>query len=148
MPRHAQHPLPYQSTVMNAILVTDKNKLSLPSLFTMASYKRILIKGATVLTIDHSLGNQENCDILIENDIIKSIGPDLPSEYDTEIIDGSECIVTLGFADSHNHLWQQLFRTVATDWSLFEYFSQMTDASLYTVEGIFRQLRRSSQFTQ
>jgi hypothetical protein len=40
-----------------------------PSLFNMASYKRILIKGATVLTIDPSLGNQDNCDILIKNDI-------------------------------------------------------------------------------
>jgi cytosine/adenosine deaminase-related metal-dependent hydrolase len=131
--------LPYQLTAINAILPTNNNNLSLRSPFSMASFKRILIKGATVLTIDPSLGNQENCDILIENDIIKSIGPGLPLEADTEIIDGSECIITPGFVDGHHHMWQQLLRTVATDWSLFEYFSQMRTkyASLYTVEDVY-----------
>lgn len=63
----------------------------------MAPNSKVLIKGATVLTMSASLEIKENCDILVENDQIKSIGSNIDSHGVTEVIDGTDCIVTPGF---------------------------------------------------
>ncbi|KAM0543471.1 hypothetical protein ACHAPJ_012269 [Fusarium lateritium] len=101
----------------------------------------LLIKGASVLTVDPTKGNLENCDILIENDRIVAVGQDLtsPSGGNVTVIEAQGCIVTPGFVDGHHHLWQQLLRGVATDWSLFDYTVNMRSiyGSLYTAEDVY-----------
>ncbi|KAF9768942.1 hypothetical protein IL306_013701 [Fusarium sp. DS 682] len=101
----------------------------------------ILIKGATVLTVDSLNGTLENSDILIKDDRITTLGQNLPepSEGNVTIIDAHGCIVTPGFVDGHHHMWQQLLRGIATDWSLFDYTVNMRTiyGSLYTAEDVY-----------
>jgi cytosine/adenosine deaminase-related metal-dependent hydrolase len=48
-------------------------------------------------------------------------------------------IVLPGFVDTHRHVWQTQLRTVATDWSLFDYFIRMrlVYASFYSAEDAY-----------
>ncbi|KAF4335469.1 5-methylthioadenosine s-adenosylhomocysteine deaminase [Fusarium beomiforme] len=106
-----------------------------------SSSEFILIKGATVLTVDPPDGILENSDILIKNDRIAAIGQNLPKPSDGNgtLIDAQGCIVTPGFVDGHHHMWQQLLRGIATDWSLFDYTVNMRTiyGSLYTAEDVY-----------
>ncbi|KAF5550762.1 5-methylthioadenosine s-adenosylhomocysteine deaminase [Fusarium mexicanum] len=101
----------------------------------------IFIKNATVLTVDPLNGTLANSDILIQDDRIVAIGQasPYPSESNVTVIDGQGCIVTPGFVDGHHHMWQQLLRGVATDWSLFDYTVNMRTiyGSLYTPEDVY-----------
>ncbi|KAI1012069.1 hypothetical protein LB503_004627 [Fusarium chuoi] len=86
-------------------------------------------------------GTLANSDILIQDDRIVAIGQALPnpSESNVTIIDGQGCIVIPDFVDGHHHMWQQLLRGVATDWSLFDYTVNMRTiyGSLYTPEDVY-----------
>lgn len=101
----------------------------------------LLIRGATVLTVDPASGTRENCDILIKHDRIVAIGQSLqePTEGGGTVIDAQGCIVTPGFVDGHHHMWQQFLRGVATDWSLCDYTVNMRSlyGSLYTAEDVY-----------
>ena len=100
----------------------------------------LLIRGASVLTVDPKTGNLENCDILIKNDRIAAIGQNLPDpEGNATVIDARGCIVTPGFVDGHHHMWQQFLRGIAVDWSLFDYMVSMRSifGSLFTAEDVY-----------
>lgn len=65
----------------------------------IASY---IIKNATVVSVDPSIGIVYNCDVLIKDGIIAAVAPgitDVPK--DTAIIDGTDSIVSPGFVDTH-----------------------------------------------
>ena len=79
------------------------------------------IKNATVISMDSNIGVKSNCDILIKDGVIKDVGRNLSSGDATDVIDGTNCIVSPGFVDTHHHLWQQLIRGLTTDWSLADY---------------------------
>lgn len=76
--------------------------------------KQILLKGGTVLTMDPSLGNFRNADVLIEGAKIAKVGPNLPVNG-AEVIDASNMIVMPGFIDTHRHIWEGLLRNVGAD---------------------------------
>lgn len=102
----------------------------------------ILIKGATVISMEASDGNLlYDCDILIENEWIKAIGRDLslPSDRDVVTIDAKNCIITPGFVDGHHHMWQHLLRGITVDWSLFGYACHLRSVygSLYTPDDVY-----------
>lgn len=99
----------------------------------------ILIKDATVITVDEALGTQLHCDILVEDGVIKAVGPGLSTSGVCDVIDGTNCIVSPGFVDTHHHLWQQLLRGVTTDWSLGNYIEHIRNVygSLYTPDDVY-----------
>jgi cytosine/adenosine deaminase-related metal-dependent hydrolase/ribose/xylose/arabinose/galactoside ABC-type transport system permease subunit len=76
--------------------------------------KQTLLKGGTVLTMDPSLGNFRNADVLIEGTKIAKVGPNL-AVNGAEVIDASNMIVMPGFVDSHRHIWEGLLRNVGAD---------------------------------
>lgn len=76
--------------------------------------KRILLKNGCVLTLDKSVGNFKQADVLIEGSKIAGVGPNL-SASDAEVIDASEMIVMPGFIDTHRHLWEGILRNIGTD---------------------------------
>ena len=86
--------------------------------------RRTLIRSAHILTMDPALGDFEAGDILIDGEQIGAVGRSLAVE-NADIIDATGMIAIPGFVDTHRHVWQTQLRTVATDWTLFRYFTQM-----------------------
>ena len=102
----------------------------------------ILIKGATVISMQASCRDvRDNCDILIKNEHIKAVGPDIspPTEGNVVTIDAKNCIITPGFVDGHHHMWQHLLRGITVDWSLFGYCCHLRAVygSLYEPEDVY-----------
>jgi len=82
--------------------------------FRMVPTGRTLIRGGTVLSLDPSVGDFTNADVLIDGGEIVEIGPGLAAA-DAEVIDASGMIVMPGFVDSHRHIWEGLLRNIGTD---------------------------------
>jgi cytosine/adenosine deaminase-related metal-dependent hydrolase len=80
-----------------------------------------IIKDATVVSIDKAIGIVSNCDVLIEDGIIKDVGPDLEYPKNTTVINGTNTIVSPGFIDTHRHTWQTQLRTIGSDYVLSDY---------------------------
>jgi cytosine/adenosine deaminase-related metal-dependent hydrolase len=87
---------------------------------------RILIKGAIVLTQDDELGEQAGADVLVEDDRIAAVGPNLGAA-DAQVIDATGDIVIPGFVDTHRHTWEAAIRTSAPDYTLGAYFGNILD---------------------
>src|SRR5262245_19723975 len=67
--------------------------------------RAILIKGGTVLTLDRSVGDFDQADVLIENGKISAVRPNIDAA-NAEVIDAANTIVMPGFVDTHRHMWQ------------------------------------------
>lgn len=81
---------------------------------------RVLIRNASVITLDPELGDLPRADILVEDGDIVAIGPDL-GVSDAETIDASGQIAIPGFANTHLHTWQHALRGVCADWTVKDY---------------------------
>jgi 5-methylthioadenosine/S-adenosylhomocysteine deaminase len=75
---------------------------------------RTLIKGGIVITMDKSVGNFMQGDVLIEGTKIAAVGQNLDAEG-AEVMDASNMIVMPGFIDTHRHLWEGILRNIGTD---------------------------------
>ncbi|HZO06203.1 MAG TPA: amidohydrolase family protein, partial [Solirubrobacterales bacterium] len=84
------------------------------------SATRVLIKDASVVTLDPDLGDFPRADILVEDGDIVAVGPDLGAS-DAETIDASGQIAIPGFANTHLHTWQHALRGVCCDWTVKDY---------------------------
>lgn len=100
--------------------------------------ERTLIKGAIVLTQDEGLGELPNADVLIEDDRIAAVGPNL-DVADARIIDATGDIVIPGFIDTHRHTWETSIRTCAPDYTLGAYFANILDqfAPKYRADDVY-----------
>jgi cytosine/adenosine deaminase-related metal-dependent hydrolase len=85
---------------------------------------RILIKGATIVTMDETLGDLTSGDLLVEGDRIAAVRPVIDTP-DAEIVDGQGRIVIPGLVNAHMHTWQTALRGYAANWTLPEYFGKM-----------------------
>jgi cytosine/adenosine deaminase-related metal-dependent hydrolase len=105
--------------------------------------ERILIRGGHVISMDTEIGDQPRTDILIENDKIAAIGPDigigLEELADTHIVNAAGRIVIPGFVDTHRHTWEACIRGVAPDATLDDYFVDILDtyAPHYRPEDVY-----------
>ncbi len=99
---------------------------------------RILIRGGIVLTQDAALGELPNADVLIEDDKIAQVGPNIQAA-DAKVIDAKGDIVIPGFVDSHRHTWETSIRTCAPDYTLGAYFGAILDqfAPKYRPEDVY-----------
>jgi 5-methylthioadenosine/S-adenosylhomocysteine deaminase len=68
---------------------------------------KMLIKGGTVLSLDRTVGNLLEADVLIDDGIISEVGSSLRARG-AEVVDAVDTIVMPGFVDAHRHLWQSL----------------------------------------
>ncbi|HSJ27216.1 MAG TPA: amidohydrolase family protein, partial [Acidimicrobiia bacterium] len=82
--------------------------------FQVVPTGRILIKGGTILTMDPAIGDLPVGDIVIEQDRIVAVGPNLEAS-DGEVIDATGMIVVPGFVDTHRHIWEGVLRNIGTD---------------------------------
>ena len=85
---------------------------------------RVLLKGATVITVDPTVGDFDAGDVLIRGKRIEAVGADL-SEASANgaaiVIEMGGMIVMPGLIDGHRHCWQNQFRRVIPDADLHEY---------------------------
>jgi cytosine/adenosine deaminase-related metal-dependent hydrolase len=81
--------------------------------------QKILIKDATIITMDASLGDLHG-DILIEGAMIVALGRDL-LVAGAEVVDARDSIVVPGLINAHLHTWQTCLRGIASNWTLPEY---------------------------
>jgi 5-methylthioadenosine/S-adenosylhomocysteine deaminase len=100
--------------------------------------KRVLLRGGHVLTMDREIGDVYGGDLLIADDRIAAVGPDLDAG-DAEVVDASSCIVIPGFIDSHRHTWETVIRGIAPDVNLAGYFDVVLDqlAPAYRPEDVY-----------
>ncbi|KAF2010175.1 Metallo-dependent hydrolase [Aaosphaeria arxii CBS 175.79] len=100
----------------------------------------ILIRGATTIVVDPANSVLKDCDILIKDDRIATIGEHIAEpDGNVTVIDAHNFIAIPGFVDGHHHMWQQLLRAVATDWTLFDYTVQMRSiyGSIYSPDDVY-----------
>lgn len=83
--------------------------------------RRILISGATILSMDAATGDLPRGDILVEGETIAAIAPCIAAE-EAERVDAAGRICAPGFVNAHMHTWQTGLRSLAADWTLLEYF--------------------------
>jgi cytosine/adenosine deaminase-related metal-dependent hydrolase len=103
-----------------------------------ATGRPILIKNGCVLSLDSSVGDFEQADVLIEGSKISAVRPNLSSP-DAEVIDASDMIVMPGFVDTHRHMWQGILRNVLPDGSLEDYRNlvQRKFGAAYTPDDVY-----------
>lgn len=82
---------------------------------------KYIIKNAWVVSVDSDIGTVPHCDVIIEDQYIRAVGPNLQHSPDHVVIDGTDAIVSPGFVDTHRHTWQTQLRTIATDHVLPDY---------------------------
>lgn len=79
---------------------------------------RLLLRGATVLTMDSSIGNFAIGDLLVEGSKIEAVGADLSDaarDGSALVIDLPGRILIPGFQDTHRHCWQNQLRRLIPD---------------------------------
>lgn len=89
-----------------------------------------LFQGATIITFDTTSSQIQvlsNASLLIEDDRIVQIFNNSASASPTnttEVIDATGKIISPGFVDTHHHLWQTAFKTIASNTTLAEYYQR------------------------
>ncbi|KAF4461847.1 amidohydrolase family [Fusarium albosuccineum] len=108
-----------------------------------------LFKHGTVIGFDAETQTPKplyNTSILVTGDTIAAIfGADeddsIEIPQDTEIVSAENKIISPGFIDTHRHLWQTTYRTIASNITLLEYMARYSPRSrvpdLFTAEEFY-----------
>ena len=91
------------------------------------SGRRKLIAGGWVLSMDPTIGDLRQGDVLVEDSRIVAIAPSIEAA-DTERIAARGMIVLPGFVDTHRHTWQTCVRHRYADIDPQIYFAEMLGA--------------------
>lgn len=99
---------------------------------------KTIIKNGYVVSMDPKIGEVKNCDVIVEDGKILQIGVGLEVDG-AKVIDANNCIVLPGFVDVHRHNWQTQLRSVASDWTLFDYLTKIrsTYSAFYSEEDAY-----------
>src|SRR5262249_55894166 len=76
--------------------------------------RRILLKGGVVLTLDRSIGDFAQADVLIEDGKIREVRPNIAAD-DAAVVEAANRIVIPGFIDTHHHFYQGILRNILTN---------------------------------
>ena len=87
-----------------------------------------LIRGATILSMDDSVGNIERGDILINGSIITAVGQNLDAPG-ARVIDAKNMIAMPGMVDSHRHAWEGQLRRINPNPTCLDDYSNATHFS-------------------
>ena len=99
---------------------------------------RKLLKNATVVSWDEDFSSVkvlQNSSVLIVGDEIAAITSDpdrLETSEDTEVVDMTGQILTPGFVNTHCHMWQTAFRSMAPDVFIAQYFGWLSQMGTAT----------------
>ncbi|ADZ70881.1 amidohydrolase family protein [Polymorphum gilvum] len=84
-----------------------------------------LIRDAIVVTMDERIGDLQRGSVLIENDRIAAVAPDIAAPEGAEVIEGAGMLAMPGFVNAHIHTWQTALRGIAADWTIAQYLRAM-----------------------
>jgi cytosine/adenosine deaminase-related metal-dependent hydrolase len=76
--------------------------------------RKVLIRGGAVMSMDPSVGDFDEADVLVEGDKIAAVGRKLDAG-DAAIIDAAGMIVMPGFIDPHHHQFETALRGFLAD---------------------------------
>jgi cytosine/adenosine deaminase-related metal-dependent hydrolase len=96
----------------------DDRKLDSLIAATQSRKRRVLLRGATILSLDPQVGNFPSGDLLIESNAIAGVGKDLSETARDGAaleIDATGLILIPGFHDTHRHCWQNQLRRLIPD---------------------------------
>ncbi|HEY8452060.1 MAG: amidohydrolase family protein [Micromonosporaceae bacterium] len=98
---------------------------------------KTLIRGGIVVSMDPDIGDLPRGDVLIEDDRIAAVQPEISA--DAEVIDATGFIVIPGFVDTHRHTWEAAIRGCAPNSTLDDYFTGVLDyyAPVYRAEDVY-----------
>ena len=99
---------------------------------------RYVIRGGSVMTMDPSLGDFPQADVLVEGKKILAVGPNLGASGPT--IDATGAIVMPGFIDTHHHQFETALRSFLADGVLINDNSGSPSGSLTYFENILLKL--------
>ncbi|HEX9546299.1 MAG TPA: amidohydrolase family protein, partial [Acidimicrobiales bacterium] len=88
--------------------------------------RRVLLRGAVVISMDPQVPDLPAGDVLIEGSKIKAIGPDLraaAAEGQAISVEMGGMILIPGLVDGHRHCWQNQFRRLIVDADLPSYMA-------------------------
>jgi cytosine/adenosine deaminase-related metal-dependent hydrolase len=101
----------------------------LPVFLTAVSAASILFRGGTVIAFNKQMQGLRvirDGSVLVTNDRIAGVFDSAPTRVPggTEIVDIRGKIITPGFIDTHRHGWQTVFKTMASNTTLIEFFGR------------------------
>ena len=82
----------------------------------------LLIRGATVVTVDDTRGVLPDTDVLVVGTKIKAVGKKLSAPPTAAVIEAKGALLIPGFVDTHRHMWQSPLRGIGADWTIAHYF--------------------------
>ncbi len=86
--------------------------------------RRILLKGGTIVSMDPSVGDFVQGDILIQGKKIAAVGANVKlSGPAPRIIDAANTILIPGFIDCHRHSWEGVLRRIIPDGDIAKYMA-------------------------
>jgi cytosine/adenosine deaminase-related metal-dependent hydrolase len=89
----------------------------------MSSY---VLEGAHVVTMDGGRAEYAGGHVVIEGDRITAVGPGAgPRPEGATVVDGRGCLITPGFVNTHQHLYQWATRGLAVDETLFGWLTEL-----------------------
>lgn len=91
-----------------------------PDAFSGAAGRRYVIRGGSVMSMDPSVGNFAQADVLVDGSRIVAVGPNLAVDATTPVLDATGRIVMPGFIDTHHHLFETGLRSFLADGLLFD----------------------------
>jgi len=87
-------------------------------------HRRVLVRGATVISMDPNVGDLPRGDLLIEGSRIAAVAPDLSQaarDGRAIVVEAGGMIAIPGLQDAHRHSWQTQMRRLLPDCDLLEY---------------------------
>ncbi|TDQ00151.1 amidohydrolase family protein [Labedaea rhizosphaerae] len=82
----------------------------------------VVLRHGTVLPMTDGHPVLADTDVLVVEDKISAVGPNLPAPDGAAEIDATGGIVLPGLIDTHRHMWQTAMRGYGADWTLTQYF--------------------------
>ncbi|MEV0796149.1 8-oxoguanine deaminase [Kribbella sp. NPDC050281] len=86
----------------------------------------IVVDGAAVVTVDRERREFATGHVVVEGNKLVAVGAGPAPAYDgARVIDGRGCLVTPGFVNTHQHLYQWVTRGLAADATLFGWLTTL-----------------------
>lgn len=109
----------------------------------MTTTRSLLLRGATVLTMDDAVPDLIVGDVLIRDGYVRAVAQHVEAPAGTETLDVAGLILFPGLIDAHQHLWEAPYLLRGSGMSIGAYFADFAGqaAAAVTAEGLYESSR-------